>query len=164
MFLIAAVNPNISTQIQYALACVSLSPSAAPANFSWFCVLKFATSVASHDEESQPNCNFILNGSSAYIYSDKWILCVPSNEPLEEPDRLEVRLANERILGAGLFNQRPVFFSTRHGVLVLNPSTGADNQSLFEESILEHSVLVDHPDTTQVFSVFHHDLLSHRSD
>jgi len=149
VFLIAAVNPNISTQMQYALACVPLSPSSAPTNLSWFCVLKFATCVSSQDEDSPPNCSFILNGSSAYIYSDKWILCVPSNEPLEEPDRLEVRLANERILGAGLFNQRPVFFSTRHGVLVLNPSTG-DNQSFFgEESILDHSVLVDHLDTTQ---------------
>lgn len=146
VFLIAAVNPNISTQIQYALACLPLSASTPATKFSWFCVLKFATTVS--EEDCQPNCSFILNGSSAYIYSDKWILCVPSNEPLEEPDRLEVRLPNERILGAGVFNQRPVFFSTRHGVLVLNPSTG-DNQSYFEESVLEHSVLVDNMDTTQ---------------
>ena len=150
VFLIAAVNPNISTQIQYALACLPLSASTPATKFSWFCVLKFATTVS--EEDCQPNCSFILNGSSAYIYSDKWILCVPSNEPLEEPDRLEVRLPNERILGAGVFNQRPVFFSTRHGVLVLNPSTG-DNQSYFEESVLEHSVLVDNMDTTQVYYI-----------
>lgn len=66
---------------------------------------------------------------------------MPSNEPLEEPERLEVRSPNERFLGAGFFGHRPIFFSSRHGVLVLQSSTGGENQSLFDESysILEHS-------------------------
>lgn len=78
---------------------------------------------------------------------------MPSNEPLEEPDRLEVRAPNERFLGAGVFNQRPVFFSTRHGVLILQPSSGVpnDSQSFIDESILEHSqIMTENLDPAQV--------------
>lgn len=78
---------------------------------------------------------------------------MPANEPLEEPDRLEVRAPNERFLGAGVYNQRPVFFSTRHGVLILQPSSAGpnDSQSFIDESILEHSHMVaDSIDPAQV--------------
>lgn len=79
---------------------------------------------------------------------------MPANEPLEEPDRLEVSKApNERLLGAGVYHQRPVFFSTRHGVLVLQPSSGGpnDSQSFIEESVLETShIMAETVDPAQV--------------
>ena len=159
ILLIAASNPNLNTQIQYALAALPLQVSTPPNGFTSFCVLKFATAMSERSDTSSldssppPQCRFVLVGSTAYLYSDKWILCVPSNEPLEEPDRLEVRAPNERFLGAGVFNQRPVFFSTRHGVLILQPSAGGanDSQSFVDESILEHSqIMADTIDPAQV--------------
>ena len=156
VLLVAAANPNLNTQIQYALAALPLRANIAPTNFTSFCVLKFATSLterADSADSSPPQCRFILNGPSAYLYSDKWILCVPSNDcPLEEPDRLDVRSPNESFLGAGVFGKRPLFFSSRHGVLILQSSAG-DNQSFLDESIsiLEHSqVLNENIDTAQV--------------
>lgn len=160
VFLIAACNPNVSAQVQYALAAMPLQNSSVSTAFSSFCVLKFATSISdrsdisSFDATSPPHCRFVIIGSTAYLYSDKWILCVPANEPLEEPDRLEVRAPNERFLGAGVYNQRPVFFSTRHGVLILQPSSGGLNnsQSFIEESVLENShLMVDNIDPAQVY-------------
>lgn len=135
-----------------------MQSSSPPTGFSSFCVLKYATAMAersdsSLQESSPPQCRFVLVGSTAYLYSDKWILCVPSNEPLEEPDKLEVKAANERFLGAGVFNQRPVFFSTRHGVLILQPSVGGpnDSQSFIDESIMEHSqIMAENLDPAQV--------------
>lgn len=159
ILLIAAANPNLSSQIQYALATLPLQVNLALTGFSSFCVLKFATAMSDRSDASSfdscppPQCRFVLVGSTAYLYSDKWILCVPANEPLEEPDRLEVRAPNERFLGAGVYNQRPVFFSTRHGVLILQPSSGGpnDSQSFIDESILEHShVIADSIDPAQV--------------
>jgi hypothetical protein len=158
ILLIAASNPNLSSQIQYALAALPMQSSSPPTGFSSFCVLKYATAMAersdsSLQESSPPQCRFVLVGSTAYLYSDKWILCVPSNEPLEEPDKLEVKAANERFLGAGVFNQRPVFFSTRHGVLILQPSVGGpnDSQSFIDESSMEHSqIMAENLDPAQV--------------
>lgn len=159
VLLIAASNPNLNSQIQYALAALPLQTSSPPTGFDSFCVLKFATDMSERSDSSSlespppPQCRFVLVGSTAYLYSDKWILCVPSNEPLEEPDRLEVRAPNERFLGAGVFNQRPVFFSTRHGVLVLQPSSGGpnDSQSFIDESIMEHShIMAETLDPAQV--------------
>ena len=160
VFLIAACNPNLSAQVQYALAVLPLQSSSVPTAFTSFCVLKFATSIAdrpdtsSFDASPPPQCRFVITGSTAYLYSDKWIICVPANEPLEEPDRLEVSKApNERLLGAGVYHQRPVFFSTRHGVLVLQPSSGGpnDSQSFIEESVLETShIMAETVDPAQV--------------
>lgn len=161
VLLIAASNPNLNSQIQYALAALPLQTSSPPTGFDSFCVLKFATDMSERSDSSSlespppPQCRFVLVGSTAYLYSDKWILCVPSNEPLEEPDRLEVRAPNERFLGAGVFNQRPVFFSTRHGVLVLQPSSGGpnDSQSFIDESIMEHShIMAETLDPAQIES------------
>lgn len=160
VMLIAASNPNLSTQIQYALAALPLNSGLqAPTGFSSFCVLKFATALTERPESSldpspSPQCRFVVIGSTAYLYSDKWILCVPANEPLEEPERLEVRMPNERFLGAGIYSQRPVFFSTRHGVLILQPSSGGlnESQSFIDESILEHSHMMgENIDPAQVF-------------
>ena len=152
VLLVAAVNPNVGSQVQYALATLPLAHS--PTNFSSFCVLKFATNLRgdkSGDANQQPRGHFLIAGSNAYVYSDKWILCVPSNEPLEEPDRIEVRTANERLLGAGILEQRPVFFSTRHGVLLLKQTTLDDQPSFLEESTaMESSFVSNGPDLAQV--------------
>lgn len=152
VLLVAAVNPNVSAQqVQYALASVPLQRNSQvpPAGFGSFSVLKFAQRLPDHSEEPE-RCRLVLNGpGNVYVYSDRWILCVPSSarEPVmdAEPERLDVRSAQERFLGGGVFNQRPVFFSSRHGVLVLQPSAGlgpgggGGDQSILDESVLEHS-------------------------
>jgi hypothetical protein len=161
ILLIAASNPNLSSQIQYALAALPMQSSSPPTGFASFCVLKYATAMTERpdsplQESAAPQCRFVLVGSTAYLYSDKWILCVPSNEPLEEPEKLETKTANERFLGAGVFNQRPVFFSTRHGVLILQPSVGGpnDSQSFIDDSIMEHSqIIAESLDPAQVCSI-----------
>lgn len=156
VLLVAAVNPNVSAQqVQYALATIQLQRSinqAPPTGFTTFTVLKYAQRLGDHSDEPE-RCRLILNGpgcgtSGAFLLSDRWILCVPSSsrEPVldTELDKLEVRSAQERFLGGGVLNQRPVFFSSRHGVLVLQPSAGlasgvGGDQSLLDESVLEHS-------------------------
>ena len=160
ILLIAASNPNLSSQIQYALAALPTQSSSTPTGFSSFCVLKYATSVTDKSDTSHefsPQCRFVLVGSTAYLYAEKWILCVPSNEPLEEPEKLETKTTSERFLGAGIFNQRPVFFSTRHGVLILQPSAGPnDSHSFIDESIMEHSqIMAESLDPAQVRLIFH---------
>lgn len=145
ILLIAASNPSVSSQIQYAFASVPLQTQQPPTGFSSFCLLKFATAMPEpslHDPSAPPHCRFVVVNATGYLYADKWIVCASATEPLEEPDRLEVRSANERFLGAGVYGQKPVVFSSRHGVLVLQATSGAANDSqsvAFDESILEHS-------------------------
>ena len=163
VLLVAAVNPNVSAQqVQYALAAVPLqrnSQAPPPTGFSSFGVLKFAQRLPDHSDEPE-RCRLVLNGpGNAYLYSDRWILCVPSARETvldSEPERLEVRSAQERFLGAGVFNQLPIFFSSRHGILVLQPSGsglgpggGGDQSTILDESVLEHSqvVMADSQDT-----------------
>ena len=151
IILVAATNPNMNqngqVQVQYALATLPLSTLQAPTGFTSFCVLKFASSLAVN--EDAPQCRFLVIGATAFIYTSKWILCVPANEPLEEPERLEVRGPSERILGAGILGNnppRPVLFSTRHGVLLLNSSSPEEHPSFLDDSVvLAGSESMAHP-------------------
>lgn len=169
VLLVAAINPNVSPQqVQYALATLQLQrgSSMPPTGFSSFTVLKFAQKLPDHSDEPE-RCQLVLNGpgsgtSGAFLISDRYILCIASStrEPASdaEPDRLEVRSPQERFLGGGVFNQRPIFFSSRHGVLVLQPSTGlgggGGDQSLLDESVLEHSQVMAEALDTQVYWFF----------
>lgn len=168
VMLVAASNPSVSNQIQYAFASVPLQSDSPPSGFSSFCLLKFATSMTDRSESAlsdplaPPHCRFVIVNGIGHLYTDRWILCVSATEPLEEPDRLEVRAPNERFLGAGVYGQKAMFFSSRHGVLILQPSSAGpnDSQSFFDESILEHSQVMSDTQNLDAAQVWRHALVT----
>ena len=164
VMLIAASNPSVSNQIKYAFASIPLQNGEPERGFSSFCVLNFANSMTDRSETAlsdplaPPHCRFVIVNGISYLYTDKWIACASATDQSDEqPDRLEVRSPNERFLGAGVHDHRAIFFSSRHGVLILQPSCSSgpnDSQSVHDESILEHSQLMSDTknlDPTQVW-------------
>ncbi|CAN7937670.1 unnamed protein product [Ixodes hexagonus] len=117
--LMAALNPQVSQQLHFALGTVDLrdqgSPApAAPPSFSDFSVLRFSEQYTERDEEVLLGYKFVLpsvNRRSSYVYNDTKVYCVSPGSGLEELDVFK----RDRILGAGSYKGMPLFFSEVNG-------------------------------------------------
>lgn len=116
--LMAALNPQVSQQLHFALGTVDLcdpgSPApASPPGFSEFSVLRFSEQYTEKDEEALLGYKFVLpsvNRKASYVYNDTKVFCI-SRSGLEELDVFK----RDRILGAGSYKGMPLFFSEFNG-------------------------------------------------
>ncbi|CAN8016463.1 unnamed protein product [Ixodes persulcatus] len=117
--LMAALNPQVSQQLHFALGTVDLcdpgSPApASPPGFSEFSVLRFSEQYTEKDEEALLGYKFVLpsvNRKASYVYNDTKVFCISPGSGLEELDVFK----RDRILGAGSYKGMPLFFSEFNG-------------------------------------------------
>ncbi|XP_050690235.1 nuclear pore complex protein Nup133-like isoform X2 [Eriocheir sinensis] len=139
MILTAAVNPQVSQQLVYALATMETGGSTPPSSVSNFSVLKHSEYYQDSAENVLLAQRFLLCGTTAYIYNKNTVLCVSVGEG-DSGDRVEFSGASDSILGVGRSQRLPLFFSANHGIVSITPTAantsaigGLINESLMEE-------------------------------
>ncbi|KAB7503412.1 Nuclear pore complex protein [Armadillidium nasatum] len=141
MILTAAVNPQVSQQLIYALVTFETGGPNPPATVSGFCMLKHSEYYQESAEALFLSQKFLLFGATAYIYTKNSVLCAPATSSVGEidgGDRIEFSSAGDSILGVGRSTSCPLFFSANHGIVSISPS--AHNQSLMNETVADDSV------------------------
>lgn len=138
MILTAAINPQISQQLVYALATMETGSNAPPLGVSNFFVLKHSEY---YQESAENNVllaqRFILCSSTAYIYNKNTVLCVSALGEGDSGDRVEFSGAGDSILGVGRSQGLPIFFSANHGIVSIAPTQTLNQTLQMNESIAE---------------------------
>lgn len=140
MVLTAAVNPQVSQQLVYALATMDTSGNTPPLAVSNFSVLKHSEYYQESAENVLLAQRFLLCVNTAYIYNKNTVLCVSAVGEGDSGDRVEFSGAGDSILGVGRSQGIPLFFSANHGIVSITPNQHL-NQSgvLMNESVAEDS-------------------------
>lgn len=140
MVLTAAVNPQVSQQLVYALATMETGGNTPPLTVSNFSLLKHSEYYQDSAENVLLAQRFLLCGTTAYIYNKNTVLCVSAVGEGDAGDRVEFSGAGDSILGVGRSQGLPLFFSANHGIMSittnqhLNQSSIVMNESVAEES------------------------------
>ncbi|GLH11927.1 Nuclear pore complex protein Nup133 [Gryllus bimaculatus] len=124
MVLAAAVNTPLTPQLHYALGKIATESSEAPTKFATFCPLKNTTGFYRKEQDADVNSyQFLSLGQSAYLYNQKAILAVSSTASYnEDTDVIEFMGSGDRLLGAALCGNVPVFFSKIYGLVSVSPA------------------------------------------
>nr|XP_045599010.1 nuclear pore complex protein Nup133-like [Procambarus clarkii]XP_045599011.1 nuclear pore complex protein Nup133-like [Procambarus clarkii] len=140
MILAAAVNPQVSQQLVYALAMMETGGNAPPLTVSNFSVLKHSEYYQESAENVLLAQRFLLCSNAAYIYNKNTVLCVSAVGEGDSGDRVEFSGAGDSILGVGRSKGLPLFFSANHGIVSitsnqhLNQSGALVNESVAEDT------------------------------
>ncbi|XP_037787648.1 nuclear pore complex protein Nup133-like [Penaeus monodon] len=138
MVLTAAVNPQVSQQLVYALATMDTGGSAPPLAVGNFSVLKHSEYYQDSAENVLLSQRFLLCANTAYIYNKNTVLCVSAVGEGDSGDRVEFSGAGDSILGVGRSQGLPLFFSANHGIVSITPSQHLNQSSmLLNESVAE---------------------------
>ncbi|XP_063850979.1 nuclear pore complex protein Nup133-like isoform X1 [Scylla paramamosain] len=140
MVLTAAVNPQVSQQLVYALATMETGGTTPPTTVNNFSVLKHSEYYQESAENVLLAQRFLLCGTTAYIYNKNTVLCVSAVGEGDSGDRVEFSGAGDSILGVGRSQRLPLFFSATHGIVSITPTAantstlgGMVNESMTEE-------------------------------
>ncbi|KAK8723506.1 hypothetical protein OTU49_011745, partial [Cherax quadricarinatus] len=173
MVLAAAVNPQVSQQLVYALATMETGGNSPPLTVSNFSVLKHSEYYQESAENVLLAQRFILCFNTAYIYNKNTVLCVSAVGEGDSGDRVEFSGAGDSILGVGRSKGLPLFFSANHGIVsisanqhlnqsgvLMNESTAEDTSRLCEalniSSMGLDSITSSHDCTARLQAAFLH--------
>lgn len=139
--LAASINPQSSQQINYAFLTLDRQ---APGNVIYFTMIKHTEQFNErlnerHEEIPERPLGFRLVlpdplSQIAYFYNDHKIVCVSLSN--QEANVLEFMNYEDKILGAGVCDNHPLFFSNIHGILSVK-NVAADTSFLPNQSVLE---------------------------
>ncbi|KAH7972663.1 hypothetical protein HPB52_014816 [Rhipicephalus sanguineus] len=122
--LMAALNPQVSQQLHYAIGTVDVrnvgSPNDSPVCFTDFTVLRFSEQYTERNEESLLNYKFVLpsvNRRTSFVYGTTKVYCVTPGSNVDDPDVIEFK--KDKLLGAGSYEGTPLFFSHVHGIVCI---------------------------------------------
>ncbi|XP_039283480.1 nuclear pore complex protein Nup133 [Nilaparvata lugens] len=121
LLLAAAMGPQ--SVFHYALASLSAEGLTPPTETSWFYVLKspeICQSLSSSSSEER-SLQFVLIGSTIFIYNQRYIVVVHSS-PSGGEELEPIELNGARILGGTSCKSVPVFFTCQHGFISLDSS------------------------------------------
>ncbi|XP_068231574.1 nuclear pore complex protein Nup133 [Palaemon carinicauda] len=140
MVLTAAVNPQVSQQLVYALATMETGGNTPPLAVSNFSLLKHSEYYQDSAENVLLAQRFLLCGTTAYIYNKNTVLCVSAVGEGDSGDRVEFSGAGDSILGVGRSQGLPLFFSANHGIMSITTNQHLNQSSiLMNESVAEES-------------------------
>lgn len=140
MVLTAAVNPQVSQQLVYALATMETGGNTPPLTVSNFSVLKHSEYYQDSAENVLLAQRFLLCGTTAYIYNKNTVLCVSAVGEGDSGDRVEFSGAGDSILGVGRSQGLPLFFSANHGIMSITTNQLLTQTSmLMNDSVTEES-------------------------
>ncbi|XP_050036430.1 nuclear pore complex protein Nup133 [Dermacentor andersoni] len=122
--LMAALNPQVSQQLHYAIGTVDVrnvgSPNDIPVSFTDFTVLRFSEQYTERNEESLLSYKFVLpsvNRRTSFVYGATKVYCVTPGSNGDDPDVIEFK--KDKLLGAGSYEGTPLFFSHVHGIVCI---------------------------------------------
>ncbi|XP_076054579.1 nuclear pore complex protein Nup133 isoform X2 [Oratosquilla oratoria] len=141
MILTAAVNPQVSQQLVYALVTLDTSTDAPPTGVSNFSVLKHSEYYQESAESVLLSQRFLLCKNTAYIYNKTTVLCVSANGEGDSGDRVEFSGAGDSIFGVGRSKGYPLFFSANNGIVSISPAHQLNQSSM----MLNESIAEDQP-------------------
>ncbi|KAK7083096.1 hypothetical protein SK128_015202 [Halocaridina rubra] len=139
MVLTAAVNPQVSQQLVYALATMETGGNSPPQRVTNFSVLKHSEYYQESAENVLLAQRFLLCGNTAYIYNRNTVLCESAVGEGDSGDRVEFSGAGDSILGVGRSQGLPLFFSANHGIMSITTNQHLNQSSILSESIVGES-------------------------
>lgn len=120
--LAASVHPQVSQNMQFAIATLNTDTAIPPTRLKSFSPLKNDV-VARKPEQDISQYQLLIAGLSALVYSQRNVLVFPFPVPnaLEDPDVIEFRNEGDKLLGGSVCANVPVFFSKSHGLVSISP-------------------------------------------
>ncbi|KAK8778108.1 hypothetical protein V5799_020551 [Amblyomma americanum] len=167
--LMAALNPQVSQRLYYAIGTVDVrslgSPANSPASFTDFTVLRFWEQYMEKDEEALLSYKFVLPSAmcpSSFVYSGTKVYCVMSDSDVDDLDVIEFK--KDKLLGSGCYEGTPLFFSRVNGnVCIRSVHAPARDASLAVELMLQCSYSLTDDETMEGISVDERNLQKLRS-
>lgn len=118
--LAASVHPQISQNMQFAIATLSTDLGVPPTRLKSFTPLKNEV-VPRKTEQDLSQYQLLIAGHSALVFSQRNVLVFPLSNLSDEPDAIEFRNEGDRLLGGSVCANVPVFFSKSHGLVAISP-------------------------------------------
>ncbi|KAH7942252.1 hypothetical protein HPB49_022305 [Dermacentor silvarum] len=155
--LMAALNPQVSQQLHYAIGTVDVrnvgSPNDIPVSFTDFTVLRFSEQYTERNEESLLSYKFVLpsvNRRTSFVYGATKVYCVTPGSNGDDPDVIEFK--KDKLLGAGSYEGTPLFFSHVHGIVCIRSvhAPAHDASRTVELLLQDHGSTDDKMEVTSV--------------
>ncbi|RMX50067.1 hypothetical protein pdam_00002883 [Pocillopora damicornis] len=114
-----AVRKPQSSQLFYFLGGVKTTP--APVSLSSLTALPYSVTYIEAHEDKLLDFKLLLSqqNSSAFVYNSNSIICVSVSEANEVLNKVDLQSPADSILGAGLYQGKPLFFSSKYGVITV---------------------------------------------
>lgn len=124
ILLVAAMNLQHTPQILYAL--ITLTEQQSCFAIKDFCQMKTNAFYSGDANEESLKYKFILTETTAYVYGDRLIFEVLLSgvvqQGVDNTEKIELPLPNDRILAAAVYSQIPIFFSRLNGFISISSS------------------------------------------
>lgn len=118
--LAASVHPQISQNMQFAIATLTTDLGIPPTRLKSFTALKNDV-VPRKPEQDLSQYRLLIAGHSALVYSNRNVLVFPLSNLSDDPDTIEFRNEGDCLLGGSVCANVPVFFSKSHGLVSVSP-------------------------------------------
>lgn len=114
-----AVRKPQSSQLFYFLGGVKTTPT--PVSLISLTALPYSVPYIEAHEDKLLDFKLLLSqqNSSAFVYNSNSIICVSVSEANEVLNKVDLQSPADSILGAGLFQGKPLFFSSKYGVITV---------------------------------------------
>lgn len=116
----ASVHPQISQNMQFAIATMATDMAVPPTRLKSFVALKNDV-VPCKPEHDLSQYQLLIAGHSALVYSHKNVLVFPFPNLSDDPDTIEFRNEGDQLLGGSVCANEPAFFSKSHGLVCVSP-------------------------------------------
>ncbi|XP_078352494.1 nuclear pore complex protein Nup133-like isoform X2 [Oculina patagonica] len=134
MLVLAAValRGSQTTHLFYFLGVLNTDATHVPTSLESSTILPYSVTYDESNEQQLLDFKLLLlqQSSSAFVYNTNSVICVSVSRVDEALNKVDLQYPSDSILGSGSYEDKPLFFSLKHGIITITLTGGVISEEM----------------------------------